>query len=139
MRCPTRPTRAPTLDWLHEVIRFFDHWLKGVDNGVMDEPALTYFERDYAPPEAFPASWPGRWRSEPLPLPSDPDRILYLGPAGGLTESPSDGWAGPTVGHRPTIGTASSLSWGAGWSPNGLARDLRPDEALLPGWTSPSR
>ena len=29
---------GPNLDWLHELVRFFDHWLKGVDNGVMDEP-----------------------------------------------------------------------------------------------------
>jgi uncharacterized protein len=102
----------------------------------MDEPALTYFERECAPPKAFPATWPGRWRSEALPLPSHPDRILYLSPAGGLTRSrPAAGTA--TVSHRPTIGTASSLSWGAGWPPNGLARDLRPDEALLPAWTSP--
>jgi hypothetical protein len=24
-------------------IRWFDHWLKGVDNGIMDEPPVTYF------------------------------------------------------------------------------------------------
>ena len=24
---------GPNLDWLHEMVRFFDHWLKGVDNG----------------------------------------------------------------------------------------------------------
>ena len=36
-----RPTPGPNLDWLHEVVRFFDHWLKGIDNGAEDEPALT--------------------------------------------------------------------------------------------------
>ncbi len=132
---PDEAYPGPNIDWLHEVVRFFDHWLKGVENGVMDEPALTYFERDYAPPEAFPAAWPGRWRSEPLTIPTSPVRILHLSLAGGLTASrPAAGRA--VVVHRPTIGTASSLSWGAGWPPNGLARDLRPDEALLPGWTS---
>ena len=132
---PDEAYPGPNLDWLHEVVRFFDYWLKGIDNGVMEEPALTYFEREYARPEAFPTSWPGRWRSEPLPIPGDPDRILYLTPAGGLAGSrPARGMA--RLGHRPTIGTRSSLSWGAGWQPNGLARDLRPDEALLPTWTS---
>jgi hypothetical protein len=38
--------------------------------------------------------------------------------------------------HRPTIGTRAGLSWGAGGPPNGLARDLRPDEALGPTYTS---
>ncbi|HEY7937788.1 MAG TPA: CocE/NonD family hydrolase [Candidatus Limnocylindrales bacterium] len=133
---PDEAYPGPNIDWLHEVTRFFDHWLKGIDNGVMDEPALIYFERDYAPPEPFPATWPGRWRSAGLPLPSGHDRILHLSPAGGLTKSRSAAGRA-TIVHRPTIGTAASLSWGAGWPPNGLARDLRPDEALLPTWTSP--
>ena len=132
---PDEAYPGPNVDWLHEVARFFDHWLKGVENGAMGEPALTYFEREYVPPEPFPATWPGRWRSEPQALPGSSPRVLHLSSAGGLTASrPAAGKA--TLIHRPTIGTASSLSWGAGWPPNGLARDLRPDEALLPGWTS---
>ncbi len=38
--------------------------------------------------------------------------------------------------HRATVGTRAALSWGAGGPPNGLARDLRPDEALGPTFTS---
>ncbi len=38
--------------------------------------------------------------------------------------------------HRATIGTRAALSWGAGGIPNGLARDLRPDESLGPTYTS---
>jgi uncharacterized protein len=38
--------------------------------------------------------------------------------------------------HRPTVGTRAALSWGAGGPPNGLGRDLRPDEALGPTYTS---
>jgi putative CocE/NonD family hydrolase len=128
---------GPTMDWLHELVRFFDHWLKGLDNGTMAEPALTFFEREYAPPEAFPVAWPGHWRSEPgLPHPGTTDRTLWPGPGGRLG---ADGPAASGVErlvHRPTIGTRGALSWGAGWPPNGLARDLRPDEALLPTWTS---
>jgi hypothetical protein len=131
---PDEAYPGPTLDWLHEVVRFFDHWLKGIDNGVMDEPALTYFERAYAPPEAFPAVWPGRWRSEPQSLPAAQVRTFHLSQGGGLTASRAAAGQA-TVVHRATIGTRSSLSWGAGWPPNGLARDLRPDEALLPTWT----
>ena len=63
---------------------------------------------------------------------------LFLGPAGGLSfEAPAGRRSRRPLAHRPTIGTRSSLSWGAGWTPNGLARDLRPDDALLPTWTSP--
>ena len=41
-----------------------------------------------------------------------------------------------TFRHRPTTGTRGPLSWGAGDAPNGLARDLRPDEAAGPTYTS---
>jgi hypothetical protein len=34
------------------------------------------------------------------------------------------------------VGTRASLSWGAGGPPNGLARDLRPDESLGPTYTT---
>ena len=38
--------------------------------------------------------------------------------------------------HRATVGTSGGLSWGAGWPPNGLAEDLRPDEARGITYTS---
>ena len=37
-------------DIVAEELRFFDYWLKGVRNGVMDEPAVTYYTYN-APPE----------------------------------------------------------------------------------------
>jgi putative CocE/NonD family hydrolase len=54
---------GPNLDWLRELVRFFDRYLKGVENGWEQEPALVWYEREYAEPEPFPASWPGRWRA----------------------------------------------------------------------------
>lgn len=41
-----------------------------------------------------------------------------------------------TLEHRPTLGTRASLCFGGGLSPNGLARDLRPDEALSMTYTT---
>jgi putative CocE/NonD family hydrolase len=141
---------GPNLDWLHELVRFFDHWLKGIDNGVMEEPALTFFRRDYAPPEPFPTSWPGAWRSEPsFPPPGATEASLWLA-AGSLPlvgilaptrpRAPETGGRGGAVGadrfpHRATTGTRTALSWGAGGQPNGLARDLRLDDALIPTYT----
>jgi putative CocE/NonD family hydrolase len=161
---------GPNLDWLHEMVRFLDHWLKGVDNGVMDEPALVWFRRDWAPPEAFPAHWPGAWRAEPaFPAPGTHERAFRLaggdaplvgrllavsgdGPAPAGVDGPplAGGDADPAAGgpaalpagvdrfaHRPTTGTAAGLSWGGGGPPNGLARDLRGDEASGPVYVSP--
>ena len=54
---------GPNLDDLHELVRFLDHHLRGIDNGADTEPPVVWFERDYAPPEPFPAALPGRWRA----------------------------------------------------------------------------
>jgi putative CocE/NonD family hydrolase len=133
---------GPNLDWLHEMVRFFDHWLKGVDNGVMDEPGFVVFRHEYAEPEAFPAAWPGDWIGlESWPPAALSDHVLQLanGDVPLIGKLADDAPAAPGVErfrHRPTIGTRASLSWGAGSAPNGLARDLRPDESLIPTFTS---
>lgn len=156
---PTSATPGPNLDELHEIVRFFDHWLKGLPNGANEEPPITWFEREYAPPEPFPTSLPGRWRAAAAyPHPAAETQTWVFGggslPLVGrlLSETDRDEAAaappaaatlsanrspGPDVYlHRPTVGTRGSLSWGAGGPPNGLGRDLRPDESLGPAFTS---
>jgi len=140
---PDVATPGPNLDDLHELVRFFDRWLKGIRNGADEEPAITWFEREYAEPEPFPAGWPGRWRAA----------TAYPHPATVATEWRFRGGSLPLVGrlaaggddavagvdvyrHRPTVGTRAALSWGAGGAPNGLGRDMRPDESLGPTYTS---
>ena len=134
---------APNLDWLNELVRFFDRWLKGIDNGDDRDPGLTWFEREYTAPEPFPARLNGRWRAAPsFPHPAATQRTWTL--AGGdlpLVGRLVDGDAAQEPGadrfpHRATAGTRGPLSWGAGSPPNGLARDLRPDEVLGPSYTS---
>lgn len=153
---PSSATPGPNLDELHELVRFFDRWLKGLPNGVDDEPPVVWFEREYAEPEPFPDALPGRWRAaSAYPHPAMVAREWRfacgtLPLVGGLIETGSEdegdepdarGTPGPAAGvdryrHRPTVGTRAALSWGAGGPPNGLARDLRPDEALGPTYTS---
>lgn len=130
---------GPNLDWLHEMVRFFDRYLKGIDNGWDREPPLIWYEHEWAAPEAFPRSWPGRWRAA-AGMPVDGIRPLELHLGAGLltavpVESAADGV--DALPHRATVGTAGALSWGAGGHPNGLARDLRPDEIRGLTWTSP--
>jgi putative CocE/NonD family hydrolase len=148
---PGSATPGPNLDDLHELVRFFDRWLKGIANGADEEPAIVWFEREYAEPEPFPRSLPGRWRAAiAYPHPSVVERMWrFTGGSqaliGGLgaDATATDGAPATTdppgvdrYRHRPTIGTRAGLSWGAGGPPNGLARDLRPDEALGPTYTS---
>jgi putative CocE/NonD family hydrolase len=129
---------GPNLDWLHELVRFFDRHLKGVDNGWDEEPAVVWFEREYAKPQAFPVAWPGRWRAAgAFPVPGTHARELWLGGDRRLVDDGPPAASGRVaVEHRATVGTAGALSWGAGAAPNGLARDLRPDEHRGLTWTS---
>lgn len=141
---------GPGLDWHHEMVRFFDHWLKGEANGVMDEPSLTWFQRDWAAPAPFPVNWPGRWRATNLSVSvakedegdrQSRSRRLYLSGGseplrGGLVAHPVEPPGSASFPHRATTGTHGSLSWGAGGRPNGLARDIRPDESGVPTYTS---
>lgn len=142
---------GPGLDWHHEMVRFFDHWLKGEANGVMDEPALTWFQRDEAPPEPFPVTWPGRWRATNRTVRAgrDDGRVdrprgverLWLGAGveplrGSMAADMAVAAGSVALPHRATTGTHGALSWGAGGRPNGLARDFRPDESGVPTYTS---
>ena len=120
---------GPNLDWLREMVRFFDRYLKGVDNGWEHEPALVWFEREYAEPGAVPRELAG-----PVAGGSRLPGARHRGPR--AAAGAGDAWARrrrrddrvDPLPHRATVGTSGALSWGAGGSPNGLARDLRPDE-----------
>jgi len=147
---PHDASPGPNLDELHEIVRFLDRHLRGEANGWDDEPPIVWFEREYAPPDPFPASLPGRWRAAAAyPHPDTVERAWRLtggdepGRGGLVAIDPADGPAGSDrpagidrFRHRPTTGTRGALSWGAGSSPNGLARDLRADEDAGPVYTS---
>ena len=51
--------------------RFFDHWLKGVDNGVMREAPVTYYTYNEAPARAWKTAI--QW-----PLPNEKRTAFYL-------------------------------------------------------------
>ncbi len=121
---------GPNVNWLHEAIRFFGAHLRGDPSGWDDEPAITWFEHEWAEPEAFPRVWPGRWRAATaLPVPGVVPWTLRLGDGSLIADAESAGDGVDVLRHQATVGASGPLSWGSGGAPNGLARDLRPDEA----------
>ncbi len=131
---PHDATPGPNLDELHEIARFFDRHLRGIDNGWEAEPPVVWFERAFVAPEPFPSTRAGRWRAATAyPHPAASTQAWAFGD--GTLGDPVDGR--DTFRHWPTTGTRGSLSWGAGDGPNGLARDLRRDEDAGPTYTSP--
>ena len=85
---------GPTIGFLQETIRWWDHWLKGTDTGVMDEPMMRVWMQDSVAPQASYAERPGRWVGEPS-WPSPHTRTLEYALSGHhLVPMPDGGGAG---------------------------------------------
>ncbi|MER7779522.1 CocE/NonD family hydrolase [Streptomyces sp. NPDC096191] len=70
---------GPAIGYLQELVRWWDHWLKGADNGVMDGPMLRTWMQDSVPPSTSYAERPGRWVAEPVwPSPHVRERVHPL-------------------------------------------------------------
>jgi putative CocE/NonD family hydrolase len=71
---PHEGAPGPAIGFLQEALRWWDHWLKGVDVGFMDEPMYRVWMQESTPPQLSCEELPGRWVSEPA-WPSS--RILW--------------------------------------------------------------
>ncbi|ROO30170.1 CocE/NonD family hydrolase [Salinisphaera orenii] len=63
-RYPHLGKAGPAIGFLQESLRWWDHWLKGEDTGVMDEPALRAWMLDSIAPARSYEVRPGRWVGE---------------------------------------------------------------------------
>jgi uncharacterized protein len=76
---------GPTIGFLQETVRWWDHWLKGRDTGIMAEPMLRLFMQDPAPPRAHYETRAGRWVAVPSwPSPNVVRTAFALGADGRL-------------------------------------------------------
>ena len=127
---------GPNLDFMAMVVRWFDRWLKGIDNGVDKEPALLTYMQRWETPDPRSTSTPGAWREEPaFPAPGAHDIVFHLAPGGELAHT-APGQAGEVAfDYRATLGTAT-LGWG-GCPWLGKPDDQRADEAHAVVFTSP--
>ena len=55
---------APAIGWLQEVLRWCDHWMKGVETGIMEEPMYRVWMQDSVPPSTCYTERRGRWVAE---------------------------------------------------------------------------
>ena len=61
---PHDPYPKPGVEWRHEAVRWFDQFLKGKDTGILDEPRLAVYVREWHPPGPYLDYAPGFWRWE---------------------------------------------------------------------------
>ena len=82
---------GPAIGFLQETVRWWDHWLKDTDTGVMDEPMLRAYLQDSIAPDTSYDQRPGRWVGEPSwPSPNIRERRFRLGGRWWLAEDDDD-------------------------------------------------
>jgi uncharacterized protein len=116
---PDDASPGPSIGFLQECVRWFDHWLKGIENGVMDEPMLRVWMQESVEPQPSFEVRPGRWvaeRSWPSP------------------HVETQGWDLPWEGERSLRAVQSTGTEAGAWTAEGqsadLATDQRPDDAF---------
>jgi uncharacterized protein len=62
---------GPQIGFLQEALRWWDHWLKEIDTGVMAEPMLRAWMTESVTPAPYHEELPGRWIAEPSWPPSN--------------------------------------------------------------------
>jgi putative CocE/NonD family hydrolase len=144
LRCPRRllfgpwshaPTETclpgPNVDLVPEMARWWDRWLRDVDNGVDREPPITLFARRATKPAADLALMNGEWRFEPgWPLERSAEEALRLDEAltpGRAAVAADDLEVRGDVGWTAWISCAGGLPWGQ-------PMDQRPDEVYSLGY-----
>jgi uncharacterized protein len=125
---------GPRIDYLHEVVRWLDHWCKGAETGIMDEPPVVVYMQHYEPPVSDRLEAAGEWRAETdWPPPGAGELTLHLAENSALAETAGDG-AADAFEYVATVGVMGGL-WSGGLQ-FGLPGDQRPDEAFSLVYTS---
>ncbi|MEJ2701085.1 MAG: CocE/NonD family hydrolase [Sedimentisphaerales bacterium] len=73
------------LDRATEMLRWYDYWLKGIDNGIMDEPPILYGVI------GLPRDKSVRWSNQWPPAPSHPVAYYFCDGASHSVDSVNDG------------------------------------------------
>ena len=61
---PDQANPGPAIGFFHEEVRWWDHWLKDINTGIMEEPMLQVYMQEKVPGETWPDPVPGRWVAE---------------------------------------------------------------------------
>jgi len=115
---------GPAVEWRADAVRWWDHWLKGTDTGIMAEPPVTVYVRHSYPADLELTEIPGQWRAETA-LPPERTRyeVLHCGPERNLlAEAPAE--ESVSLRYVPSAGVEAGNWWGE------LTADQRGADAL---------
>ena len=124
---PNMASPGPGIGFQQEAVRWWDHWLKGEDNGIDREPKLRVWMQDFNEPQDKIEQRAGRWISEPTwPSQNCVTRRFYCDDDA-LTETPNKQSSYKTVPATLCVGRASGDTGYFG-RPGGLPLDQREDD-----------
>jgi uncharacterized protein len=112
---------GPAIGYLQEALRWWDHWLKGEDTGIMDEPMLRAWLQEPVAPAPDYDTRPGRWVGEPSIPRTGQERRLVLDDEGLLEQSSGAG----SLSHSSELTVGLD---GGSWCPYGNPADLPLDQ-----------
>ncbi len=112
---------GPNIDFTAELLRWFDRWLKGIDNGIDTEPPIVVYQQRSTEPDPLRSEVRGEWRFEQT---WPPDRLR---PTALRLADATVGPLGDTLHVRGDVGATAWISC-AGGLPWGQSADQRPDE-----------
>ena len=83
-------TPGSKIDALHEMLRWWDYWLKGEENGITSEPPISIYVQKLDFPEALRETTSGFWRNEAeWPIKRTDLKILYFSKHNSLSTAPT--------------------------------------------------
>ncbi|MFC0269586.1 CocE/NonD family hydrolase [Kushneria aurantia] len=120
----------PAIGFLQEALRWWDYWLKGIDNGVMDEPQCTFYLQDGLAPAPRYDERPGQWvRTAGWPASHDEIEPLALVLADTGLE-PTGGLSAPRRIASPLTAGALHGEYIGLWYGADMPPDQRRDDGL---------
>ena len=127
---PNGSIYGPRVEWRDQAVRWFDHWLKGIDNGVEHDPKVVFYQQQGHSPGAEPQDVPGEWRADSWPPAGLKSVSWFLAPNHQLTQAPAAA-ATDHLRYVPSAGVEAGFWWGE------LLSDQRPVDAYSLTYDSP--
>ena len=119
---PNISTIEPSVDYLGLAVRWWDHWLKGIDRGVDGDPAYTAYLMNSVTPNPSLNKREGAWIAEHV-WPSPDINIVSL-------ELDSADERNASTKYDSACGRASGEFFPFGFGPGELPDDQQHDDAL---------
>ncbi|MBL4953660.1 CocE/NonD family hydrolase [Neobacillus sp. YIM B02564] len=119
---------GPAIGFLQEALRWWDHWLKGIDTGIMEEPMLRVWMQESVPPQVNYEERLGRWVAESSWPSPDSTPVEYWLDDNRLTEGKQSATSVVSISSVQQHGLYSGV-----WCPFGQEGDFASDQRLEDG------